>query len=513
MSGNKQTKFLVVDDFDPMRKTVQRNLQAMGYVNIVLASNGREAINILEKTQVDCVISDWNMPVMNGFELLQYVRQSEQFKNLHFMLVTAESNRNSIEQAITEGVSNFLVKPFTQAVLRSKITTMLSRPAVSLQPQGDGGGEEGESLISNKSSQDLSLSRVLVVDDVPVNIDVIVGFLKDEYIVNATTNGEKALEIINGAQKPDLILLDIMMPKMDGIEVCRRVKSNPETQHIPIIFLTAKVEESDMVTGLEVGAADYITKPVSAMILKARVKTQLQIKQSRDYLSDEIDTLMENARLREDVELISRHDLKSPLTAVINNAESLLESKYIGGEQKLEIETMRDASYDMLGMINRSLDLYKMETGTYKVETSPIDIAQTALKVSNDARIYAQQLDVTIHYDAPDPTVFMGDELLCFSMLSNLLRNAVEASPSDEKIELAVSTKDENILITIHNQGVIPKEIRDTFFEKYSTFNKKGGTGLGTYSARLMVTVQGGDISYTTSEELGTTVNISLPKE
>ncbi len=121
---------------------------------------------------------------------------------------------------------------------------------------------------------------VLVVDDTPTNVAVVSGLLKDSYRTKVATNGEKALAIAMGPETPDLILLDVMMPGMDGYEVCRRLKANPQTADIPVIFLTAKTDSIDEEKGFEVGAVDYIHKPFSAPIVLARVKTQLALRQA-----------------------------------------------------------------------------------------------------------------------------------------------------------------------------------------------------------------------------------------
>ena len=121
---------------------------------------------------------------------------------------------------------------------------------------------------------------VLIVDDTPTNVAVISSLLKEVYRTKVATNGEKALAIANGVEKPDLILLDVMMPGMDGYEVCRRLKANPETAEIPVIFLTAKTDAVDEEKGFEVGAIDYIHKPFSAPIVLARVKTQLALQEA-----------------------------------------------------------------------------------------------------------------------------------------------------------------------------------------------------------------------------------------
>ena len=133
---------------------------------------------------------------------------------------------------------------------------------------------------------------ILVVDDTPANIDVVKGVLSEGYFVQAAINGDMALKIVQ-KKKPDLILLDIMMPGIDGYEVCKRLKSDVTTHDIPVIFLTAKAEVEDETKGLELGAVDYITKPISPPILKARVKTQLELKLARDYLERENEILEE----------------------------------------------------------------------------------------------------------------------------------------------------------------------------------------------------------------------------
>ncbi|MBY0242789.1 MAG: two-component system response regulator [Burkholderiaceae bacterium] len=128
---------------------------------------------------------------------------------------------------------------------------------------------------------------ILVVDDTPDNIDLLCAILEHDYRTKIAVNGERALKIANGDSKPDLILLDIMMPGMSGYDVCKQLKANPATRDIPVIFVTAMSEISDEQMGLSLGAADYITKPVSAPIVLARIKTQLAMKRVHDFLRDQ----------------------------------------------------------------------------------------------------------------------------------------------------------------------------------------------------------------------------------
>jgi sigma-B regulation protein RsbU (phosphoserine phosphatase) len=148
-------------------------------------------------------------------------------------------------------------------------------------------------------TQTSAQKAILIVDDTPINIGVISGALKDSFATKVATSGQKALAIVSGKEKPDLILLDIMMPEMDGYEVCRRLKANPDTRDIPVIFLTSQTEAEDETKGFEVGAVDYIHKPFSAAVVKARVRTHLMLREAHDQIARqlvEINTELEMAR-------------------------------------------------------------------------------------------------------------------------------------------------------------------------------------------------------------------------
>ena len=129
-----------------------------------------------------------------------------------------------------------------------------------------------------------NLQTVLIVDDSKTNIAVLAEVLRQDYTVRAATGGEKALEIAFSDNSPDLILLDVMMPGMDGYEVCARLKSDPRTKNIPVIFITGKESEEDEIKGFELGASDYITKPFNPVVVKARVNTQAELKRNRDFM-------------------------------------------------------------------------------------------------------------------------------------------------------------------------------------------------------------------------------------
>ncbi|MEO5358797.1 MAG: response regulator, partial [Nitrospirae bacterium YQR-1] len=150
----------------------------------------------------------------------------------------------------------------------------------------------------NEQTEQIKRDVVLVVDDTPDNLTLMSGLLKDKYKVKVANSGERALKIANSDSPPDLILLDIMMPEMDGYEVLRRLKTSPATGDIPVIFLTAKAEVEDERLGLSLGAVDYITKPISPPIVMARVGNHLQLKAMRDFLRQKNEFLEQEVRRR-----------------------------------------------------------------------------------------------------------------------------------------------------------------------------------------------------------------------
>ncbi|MEO5378677.1 MAG: hybrid sensor histidine kinase/response regulator [Magnetococcus sp. DMHC-6] len=357
---------------------------------------------------------------------------------------------------------------------------------------------------------------ILVVDDLAANLVPLVVKLSQNYVVHVANHGQEALNQVTTV-RPDLILLDIVMPEMDGYEVCRRLKRNPDTAHIPIIFLTVMDDELDETLGLNLGAVDYIPKPVSIPIVQARVQTQLKLKFARDHIERQYQELNKATQLKEDVDRIMRHDLKSPLNGVLSLLEIVIESAKEQPDMLELLYLIQDSAHKLLEMINRSLDLYKMEQGTYQLvceEVNLLEILKT-IKIGNQSTLSELNQELLIRMEGQEVSpggsfIVLGEKLLCFSMLSNLIKNAIEASPEGCLITVDLNRSDMGH-IAIHNMGTIPEEIRQCFFDKYITSGKKYGTGLGTYSAKLITDTLKGQISFQSSKENGTTLLVNLP--
>ena len=355
--------------------------------------------------------------------------------------------------------------------------------------------------------------KVMIVEDDETNIDLLVDVLGDDYLISVAMDGESALEDV-AESLPDLILLDIIMPGMDGYEVLERLKADPATGDIPVIFCTSMTQVEDEEKGLALGAVDYIRKPFSPPIVKARVKNHLELKLARESLGEQNAILRENIRLREDVERMTRHDLKTPLNAFINVPGLVIAEGGLSESQIELLQVLEESAYHMLNMINSSLNLYKMETGTYPLQCTPVNLLKSIVQIRSELHEMIKQKEVSLliwlngkKANVTDQFLVAGEELLCYSMLANLVKNAVEASPKRGTISIMLDNVGDPT-VSIHNMGAVPIEIRDRFSEKYATSGKATGTGLGVYSAALIAKTLGGQIDFETSEEAGTTLHI-----
>lgn len=343
-------------------------------------------------------------------------------------------------------------------------------------------------------------ARILIADDSEINVLVLREFLEDDYDIITASDGGQALRRIE-EDPPDIVLLDIMMPGLDGYQVCERLKGNDRTAEIPVIFITALDDVAAESRGLELGAIDFITKPFNPGIVKARVRNHI--------------ALREAARLKEDVERIMRHDLKSPLGTVIILPQLLLMDDNLTDAQRDMLGRIEDAGYTLMAMINLSTTLFRMERGSYELAPEDMDLAAVARKVlagfSETADMRRIGLKLLVDGREEDARVpYRGEELLCHSMLANLVGNALDASPHGGTVRVAMESS-EGVRIDIVNAGDVPPRLRERFFEKYATAGKSRGTGLGTYSARLIAMAHGGDIAMACGGG-EVTVSVRLPR-
>jgi two-component system, sensor histidine kinase and response regulator len=359
---------------------------------------------------------------------------------------------------------------------------------------------------------------VLIVDDSPFDLDVQAEALRGSHRVLCAPDPDAAFELIHSGARPDLIVLDITMPGGGGLQVCRRLRADRETASVPVIFVTAQDGADSEEAGFAAGGVDYVTKPINPHLLLARVRTHIELERAREELERQNEELKEVARLREEVEQINRHDLKNPLMVILNVPPLLAHQENITSDQRKWLQMIEEAARRMLEMINRSVDLLKMERGIYPLNAVNVDLLPVVRKVVASVGPLAEAARVSVALDvdgrpagSADTFPVHGEELLLYSMFANLVKNAVEAAPTQSTVTLSFRAA-ATALISVHNRGAVPAAVRGRFFEKFATAGKTGGTGLGAYSARLVATTLGGTISCVSCEEEGTTITVDLPR-
>lgn len=356
-------------------------------------------------------------------------------------------------------------------------------------------------------------SKILLVDDTESNIDILKEILGREYNLSIATSGELALQIVNKVN-PDLILLDILMPEMDGYEVCRRLKSNEKTANIPVIFVTIKSDIEDEQRGLDLGAIDYIRKPFSPPVVLARVRNHILLKHQRDQLEKSISLLEHEKELlqqKADLGILAgsyAHDMANILcaSAIFNMIpqavpspeewEGLQEDLMYAGES---IELGLEISY---GFLNYLRDIGEEATlHTLNDFVSTLNIY---------SRQYRGRLIKNIKDDLP--------EVLCKGyqirrVIINLFMNAMQVLEKhrDPEIVFSLWGDEEYAYLSIKDNGPgIPSDIEEHIFEELFT-TKERGTGIGLYLVKQIIDCHEGKIELETSDKDGTTFTIMLP--
>lgn len=525
MHITKDTRILLVDDYVTMRMVTKGLLKSLGVEHIDQASNGNEAWHMIKNNPYHLVLSDWNMPVMNGLELLKAVRGDEKLAHLPFAMITAEAEHKQIQEAIAAGVSDILIKPYNAGRLKTRVEKVLAwkprkpagavggAPVESDQPRNDWKKMEVQGSVKERGKP-----TILVVDDTPDNLYLVANLFKEEYRVRIAPNGEKALEICTSEDNPDLVLLDVMMPGIDGFEVARRMREHPASELIPVIFITAMTDGAARQKGMGLGAVDFITKPIDPELLVPRVRNFMRYVELQKQLQYDYDTMMENQRLREDVEHITRHDLKGPLGGVVGLVQTIIAAGALNAVQHEQLRMVEETTLQTLNMINLSSELYKIETGRFQLNAQPVMLLNILRRTAEITGNAFRQKGVAISIVAAPALTAGGKQpmvkaeaMLCYSLFQNLIKNACEAAPDNSTVVIMVSGGTP-VSTVIRNKGAVPMVIRDRFFEKFVTHGKQGGTGLGTYSARLLAQAQHGDITLEVSDESNlTSITVTLP--
>lgn len=351
---------------------------------------------------------------------------------------------------------------------------------------------------------------IIIVDDIPKNLQLLGQVLKNNgYRVLALTDSTKAVSAIEKNQ-PSLVLLDIMMPEINGFEICNILKSKPETADIPIIFITAKTETEDIVKGFELGAVDYVTKPFNNNELLMRVKTQIALQEAIRSA--------ERANAAKSIFLANiSHDIRSPMNGIMNVLNILLKSN-LGEQQKEYVQIAKHAGTSLLCLINDLLDLSKIEAQQFDLDCIQFDIRELLENISDIYAIeaYKKGLEYACIIQEDLHTTVIGDPNRLRQIIINLVNNAIKFTDNGE-VTISVRKQSENYFhFAIQDTGIgIAQDRLKQLFKPYSqldpsTARKYGGTGLGLSISKQLVELMDGKIQVQSEEKIGSTFAFTI---
>jgi two-component system sensor histidine kinase/response regulator len=363
---------------------------------------------------------------------------------------------------------------------------------------------------------------LLVVDDQPENRDVLSRRLaRQGHTVATASNGHDALALLR--QTPfDLVLLDIMMPDMDGYEVLRRLKSDDHLQHIPVVMISAVDELQSVVRCIAAGAEDYLAKPFNPTLLQARIGACLEKKRSRDRetaLFDELQRnyklLQEAEKLRDDLRNMIVHDLRTPLTAVLAGVDLLGRGNGLDAMQREVLAIVTGGGRTLLGMINDLLDVEKMEAGAMTLQYEDLSAATLLSNAIADVRSLAEAGETALVTTLEEGLgFFSGDANKLSRTLVNLIANAIRFTPRGTVTVTAGFDEKRNVRFAVADTGRgIPAEAFERIFEKFGQVDadSKVGTGLGLAFCKLAVEAHGGHIAVQSTVGAGSTFSFTVP--
>jgi two-component system sensor histidine kinase/response regulator len=351
-------------------------------------------------------------------------------------------------------------------------------------------------------------ARVTIVDDMPTARELLGALLSVEpYDLFYATSGTQLLEDLEEIQ-PDVILLDVMMPDMDGFEVTQRLRADKTWGHVPVILVTALDSQQDLAQGLDAGADDFLPKPVNGVELRARVRSMLRIKR-------QFDALKETLKLREDLANMVVHDMRTPLTAILGFTE-LLRSGFISAEDTEDIEKLHRQVLRLNGFVNDILVQAKMENNKLILNPTPISVNGLLRTAQENHSVIAKSRGITLemHWAEPDITISV-DANLFQRVLDNLLSNALKFSPSHSTVSVLAkptAASGVQIKVTDSGPGILPED-RERIFNKYEVASMRqldSPVGLGLAFCKLVLDAHGGQISVEKGHPEGSIFTIEI---
>lgn len=360
-------------------------------------------------------------------------------------------------------------------------------------------------------------NSILIVDDNKENIKVLGLALKEKnYNLIIAFSGKSALEILN-MTPIDLVLLDVMMPEMDGFEVCSRMKSNPKTRDIPVIFITALTELDNIVRGFEVGGVDYITKPFKSNEMFARVQSQLQIRNQRLQLETQTLELKETIETRDKLYSLIAHDLRSPLANIKSILSALLNEDIDEKGFKDLVGSLNKTTNETFDLLENLLLWSRNKLSKLSPQKTRFPINPVITETAEILRNAAVQKKINLVTSLGEPVEITADKNMVSAVVRNLGSNAIKFTPEGGtiRIESKVAGDNLNIVVTDTGVGISSGNLQNLFGKNgyYTTFgtNNEKGSGLGLKIVWDFVHYHNGDIEVQSTEGKGSSFFVTLP--
>ncbi len=359
---------------------------------------------------------------------------------------------------------------------------------------------------------------ILVVDDNPNNIKIVALIMSAlKYKIVIATNGEQAIEMVKQT-RPDLILMDVMMPKIDGFETCRIIKSKKENENIPVIFITALNDTDSLVKGFKAGGVDYISKPFNKDELISRMRTHIELKKTRDQLEKTSAHLAELNSLKDKMFSVIGHDLRSPLSSVKMTLEFLSAINISDNEEVSEsLKLMSKTTDEVFSLLENLLGWARSQSGNLQIKKEPIRVHDlvNSIYLLNKGSIELKKIDFST--EIPEDHFVSADLMTIKIVLRNLVSNAIKFTPEKGSIRIKSEQLTEGIRLSVSDSGVgisgedLPKLFNPNSHHTTYGTNREPGSGLGLILCKDFVEKNGGTISIESELGKGTVFYIHIP--
>ena len=369
---------------------------------------------------------------------------------------------------------------------------------------------------------------ILVADDVAANVELLFDQLHALGFRTVSAHDGPSAVAACAEHMPDLCILDVSMPAGDlgvddrstGFEVCRRIKRDPRTARIPVIFVTALNDTTDRVKAIEAGGDDFLTKPHNRLVLGARVRSLLKLKAATDALEESFRKLRELEKVRDDLMKMIVHDLKTPLTSVLAALEMVLDGDFgqISEPQRQALGDAEGKAEDLLALIEDLLEIARIEETTLVLDAQPLAPGALLTEIAHEWGMRLKQEGASAAVDVEEDTpVFQADKALLKRVFANLVQNALTHSRGSVQLTLRAQRDDGGVLFTVADNGPgIPPEYHEVIFRKFEQVRTPNvprvrSSGLGLAFCKLVVDAHGGRIWVQSREGEGSAFHFRLP--